>query len=359
MYIHIQPYLEHIHKRTNNTHIQSRKKPKKYMIKHEIEEGFFGVPFICVSKDSQRIALSCRNSIYINSVSTGEKQHTLCGHESAVLCLDFGKNDTLLVSGDKRGGIKVWDIHSGKEPVCTQTLSIHNKEVQDLQISPDGSKVVSASWDRTVKVWDIKSGQVLVDYGKHECTALLVFTYGGVNAASWSPDSQLIASGGYDNRIHVWHADSGRQLFDPLVQPHSIGCLVFGSRSPVIVSAATEQPIKVWDLGKKKKLFGLRTKSTAVLRHELVGHSHSVNCVALSPCERYIMSAGHDQTLRLWDAEHGFQIRRLKVPGDSMIRSVACAHGGHLFAGASGCVVIIAFDEKVRCIYVFCGVYCD
>lgn len=46
-------------------------------------------------------------------------------HECDVICLAWSKDSELLVSGDSKGGVKVWQVSTGK---CVRRFKVEKKE---------------------------------------------------------------------------------------------------------------------------------------------------------------------------------------------------------------------------------------
>lgn len=69
------------------------------------------------------------------------------------------------------------------------------QSVYQLCFSSDSRLLVSASADSTVKVWDLKKKKIHVDLPGH---ADEVF------AVDWSPDGQMVATGGKDRVLKIW-----------------------------------------------------------------------------------------------------------------------------------------------------------
>jgi WD40 repeat protein len=131
--------------------------------------------------------------------------------------------------------------------------------------SPDGSRIVSGGADETVRVWDAETGQELTELTGHA---------GTVNSVAYSPDG---AHGG------------GR-----------------------IVSGGSDGTVRVWDVSAALNT-GAETRQALT---RLTGHTGSVNSVAYSPDGSRIVSGGEDGTVRLWFGD----IEALLELADSLIQ---------------------------------------
>jgi WD40 repeat protein len=72
-----------------------------------------------------------------------------------------------------------------------------------------------------------------------------------------------------------------------------ITCVHCSSDSKFIVSGATDDAIKIWNL------------ETGELVRTLTDHTDGVNSICYSPDDKYIASSSHDGTIKIWDATTG------------------------------------------------------
>jgi len=96
--------------------------------------------------------------------------------------------------------IKVWAMPAGK---MLYKLSAHSAEINDIAISKNGRQLVSASWDNSIKLWDLDSGQLKEEFFAHR---------GGVRVVVFSPDEQHLASAGMDGTLKLWDLDQGKEI---------------------------------------------------------------------------------------------------------------------------------------------------
>src|SRR5438128_2641980 len=57
--------------------------------------------------------------------------------------------------------------------------------------------------DKVLRMWNVSTGAAAGEFAGHE---------DGIETAAWSPDGQLIATGGWDRTIRVWSTRTGAEL---------------------------------------------------------------------------------------------------------------------------------------------------
>jgi WD40 repeat protein len=112
---------------------------------------------------------------------------------------------------------------------------------------------------------------------------------GMINTVKFSPRPNVLASGGFDNRIIIWDLNTCSPL--NVLRGHGdfINCVEFSPSGDELASASFDGTIRLWDIwsGQLK----------AVLR----GHDGSVRTVAYHPSRAILASAGNDGAIRQWD----------------------------------------------------------
>lgn len=98
-----------------------------------------------------------------------------------------------------------------------------------------------------------------------------------------------------------------------------------------IVSASSDQTLRVWDA------------TTGKEEYTLIGHSEAVTSVAVSPDRKTIASGSANQIVRLWDTTTGRQTRLL-TGHSSAIKSVAFSFDGTKLASGSDDGTVLVWD---------------
>ncbi|KAF3760802.1 WD40 repeat-like protein [Cryphonectria parasitica EP155] len=264
-----------------------------------------------------------------------EQGQDLWAHQAGVNALALERFDgRILISGGSDATIKLWDLeqcgnphnaHTYK-PIATihrsdSTAKAHKFGITHLSIFPsDPGAFLSSSYDQTLKIWDtstvLMSGTWdmgskiythaispiaqhllvacgtahpavrLVDLRSNAAVQTLVppgqISGGGaVLSLAWSPRHEhVLASGTLDGAVRIWDVRRASALLGLLDQEDSLGIFSRGgggrphSHSP-------------WDRG---------------VRVSAKAHAGPVNGLTWTDDGAYIVSAGHDRRIRVWDA---------------------------------------------------------
>ncbi|MEX2142795.1 MAG: protein kinase [Pirellulales bacterium] len=252
--------------------------------------------------------------VKIWNVDTGELVRTLSGHTERVLSVVYNADGTRLLTASYDKTARLWDSATGE---CLRTLSGHTWWVWSAAFSPNEDAVVTAGQDRKCIIWPLDDKQGKEDGGAQ---GLRIFTGhdGPVYSAIFSPDGQYVVSGGYDQRLLVWSRDQAKPFaFEGLsegtkaappvfraLDGHSaaVRAIRFISEGPLrIVSASHDNTIKIWDYETGDPIQTLR------------GHAGWVRGCDVTPDGRLAVSASHDHQARLWSLEGYEEVRVLNA----------------------------------------------
>jgi len=218
------------------------------------------------------------------------------GLTTLVTSVACSPNGRLLAFADFQGNVTVRDLATGRQQFTLSRLNLRVPIIgpwRSLLFSPDGQRLAAAgpNWSRgggIVKFWDASTGWERSTINGHNSQP----NTEGILAMAYGPDSRRLATGGGDNLVQVWDADSHRGL------------------------------------------------------HTLRGHAGEVTTVAFSPDGRRLASGSRDGTVRLWDPATGQEVLTLRgFPGP--VASVAFSPDGTRLAVASGKEIRIMNGSQV------------
>ncbi len=114
--------------------------------------GYDVIPTVLFSPTGTQFAYGDYTShVRILDAKTFQQQLSL-GTDGYALSASFSPDGKLLVCGNGRGTIQVWDTTNGN---LVNTLVGHGDIVKSVAFSPDGKAIASASSDGTVRIWGI------------------------------------------------------------------------------------------------------------------------------------------------------------------------------------------------------------
>ena len=130
-----------------------------------------------------------------------------------------------------------WDIKvlAGEELICEFTG--HQKNILDIDFSPDGSRIASASMDSTVRIWDLESDKVVV----------LESHSNPVNRVAWHPDGTRLASACSDGTVRIWETSTWQETMLRNGSGASVTSLAWSPDGFRLATGDQAGEIIVWD----------------------------------------------------------------------------------------------------------------
>ena len=211
--------------------------------------------------------------------------------------------------------------------------------VYGVSFSPDGTTLASAHGDRTVRMWDVETREL-----KHTLGGSLV--HGSIerrghryaaHSVAFSPDGNILASGGRGGRVLLWDTNRGRLKQFMLRHAGTVWSLAFSPDGNTLAAATEGGYVYIYDVS------NLRSVER---KYRLRAHSERAWSVAFSPDGEFLASSGGDALVRLWDHETGRIIRTLRGHEEQVL-SVAFGAGDTLASGSADGTVRL-WDVETR-----------
>ncbi|TPX58508.1 hypothetical protein PhCBS80983_g03101 [Powellomyces hirtus] len=183
------------------------------------------------------------------------------GHEFSVTGIHWFPTDTgLFTTGSMDGSIKVWDTNV-MESACVFDIEQHVYDHDISKIAQTHNLIAAGTEDQNVRLCDMRTGAFTHSLRGHRAAVL---------AVKWSPkDEFIVASGSADHTVRLWDVRKANACITTLDQ----------------YQTADSQP----------------RRSSADM-HTATAHSRAVNGLAFSSDGLNLVTTGHDECVRLWDA---------------------------------------------------------
>lgn len=254
--------------------------------------------------------------------------------------LDIPANRLLVVSllsGGSDATIKLWDLEQCGNPNYAHTykpigtikrsedgVAAHKFGITQLSFFPvDPDAFLSSSYDQTLKLWATEGAQLSGNWN----LGSKMYTH----AVSPVADHLLVACGLAHPAVRLVDLRSNAAV-KTLVAPGQIsggGAVLALAWSPrhehILASGTLDGAVRIWDIRRASSLLGLLDQEDSLgifgrglnagphgsnpfdrgYRISAKAHSGPVNSLTWSDDGSYIVSAGHDRRIRVWDAATG------------------------------------------------------
>lgn len=262
------------------------------------------VESVALSADGQTLATGSRDGVARTwNVVSGEllAEHRLSGsnaYVSAVAISPTNPNRVAIGSNDAGGWLRVWNPQSGE----AQSLAGHKDAVASVVFSRDGQRLLTASLDNTAAIWDAASGKALTIFRGHDWHVL---------SAAFSPDEKTIVTASRDGTVRLWNVADGEQWTsksgEKLAFTGHRGAAHGAAFSPdgrQVASCGYDKRVLLWNPAEmiafdfQKLLAGNDPPTQRFL--EVGDHRAAVRAVAFSFDGRHLLSASHDNSVKIW-----------------------------------------------------------
>jgi len=246
------------------------------------------------------------------------------------------------------GAAKIWDAVSGK---LIATLS--GGMFVSARFSPDGSRVLARfgrSNEAKVEIWDINGKLLATLAGFNDLSSEALF----------SPDGKLIATLSSTRVIKLWDASAGQELAalsvqsDPSFRPDRLAFTPDGKRLALIGSSGW---LGMLDIDKREMVYSLKGKAGSVIQVNppvkliFTLRGYNANLATFSPDGKLIVTASNrsysDSYILVWDAENGKQLAYFYAAQDS-IHSMQFSHDGRFLVTAGNDLTVRLWDMSLE-----------
>lgn len=264
------------------------------------------------------------------------KRNTFTGHKDCVYTIAPHKDNSKFFSGAGDGMVALWDLDEEDKGVLvaklnTSVYALHYKNESDTLIIGQNYQGIHLVHVETKKetgslqltksaIFDIQSydnvlfiatgdGEVVV-VNLPELSILKRIKQGTKSARSIAvnPKNAEFAVGYSDNSIRIFNLKTFNLEQTIPAHSNSVFSVTYSPDYRFLLSAGRDAHLKVWDVHNKYHLV-----------KDIVAHMYAINHIVFNENGKYFSTCSMDKSIKIWDAE---QFRLLKVIDKSR-------HAGH------------------------------
>lgn len=252
-----------------------------------------------------------------------KQRHYFMQTGSRVISTSFHAKSSLLIVGFSNGVFGLWEMPSF---TSVHTLSVSQERITSVAVNTSGEWLAfGASKLGQLLVWEWQSESYVLKQQGH---------FYDMNTLSFSPDGQVIATGGDDGKVKLWNATSGFCFVTFSEHSSSITAIEFAKQGQILFSASLDGTVRAFDLVRYRNFRTFTTPSpcqfnslavdpsgeivcaggsgdtfdifmwstqTGKLVDTMSGHEAPVSALVFSPLGDRLVSASWDHTMRSWD----------------------------------------------------------
>jgi WD40 repeat protein/transcriptional regulator with XRE-family HTH domain len=271
------------------------------------------------------LAFSREKHAFKPSYLGGNEINLLCHFGWKLSSFDFSH---LMIRQAYLQGMELQDVNFTNsnlaDSVFTETFAL----ILTVAFSPDDKLLAIGTTE----------GEIIVRQADHECRTIcgMLGHTGWVQSVVFSPNGKIIASGGNDQTVRLWNAETGQEI--DILNGHMdrVRFVVFSPNGQLIASGSDDRTIRVWDINSGRCL------------NTLTGHPGQIRSIAFSP-DGYFVAGGSNEEIWLWDVETGHHLKTLHEQ-DGWVRTVAFHPAGGILAANAGNAIKLWDQNSGECL---------
>jgi WD40 repeat protein len=278
----------------------------------------------------------------IVNIASGDFEKRFPAQETAVTSLSYSPDGSALLVGYVNGRIEAWSSlpfvsESNATEVPLRVFQQHSNGINVLEFSPDGLSFLSASVDGTIGIWHYESGQLIRRLVEHTDS---------VTGGAWLSNSSIFSASNDRNMI-IWDLSNGSPV--QIMTGHGSLPTALGVTPDFrrAISGDSFGNIILWDV------------AADTLTHRMATTDTPIRVVAHHPTLNQAVAATSTGDLIFWDLETRQPISTIVEVHDSAMSNVAYTPDGNFLVTAGGDCVLRIWDTKTFAFVRVLGAGCN
>lgn len=233
------------------------------------------------------------NYIEILHIDTGKSVYSFEIQPELIKQLEIDKSGRYILIGGQK--FQIWDMAQKRE------VKMPDKSPLALidMVYDDGEDRIIASYDdSSIKIWDAVKGNL---------QKTLEPTSSNVSALDYNSDKSILAAGTEKGEIILWSKHLWWKKYQIKGHDHKITSIKISPRHNLLISASSDEFIKLWHLDSGKLIKKLWAHEYVVKDDKKEGRfaETGVLSMELQPQEEFLVSGGYDGKVKIWRLPDG------------------------------------------------------
>ncbi len=237
--------------------------------------------------DGSKAITSCDDGgVRLWNTNTGKLVRLFEKHTKEVNYAAFSPDDSKIASASNDTSVILWDSNDETNPL--KVVDNHNDVIRSVNFNPNGTEIISVDKSGVCKIFDVETGNELHSFSP-DGTKPLWF-------ADYHPLGNYYLTGGNGGSVKVWEVTTNNFVKEFKIAGWVSQFAINSDGSRLLIVDILSKEITVWDFNTNTKLFTLKHNSQS--NRPL--NSGSFNNFGGN---EYILTSGDDYTAIMWNSD--------------------------------------------------------
>lgn len=204
--------------------------------------GIRDVTSLQFSPDDKFLAIGGYKAVEVWTLPERTFYKRIEGYGEYITQLSFSPDGRFLAAGSRGGihSIRIWEVGSGRVAKTLEWDWKYADEAKGMAFSHDGLKLASVAMDSIIRIWDVKTGGVEKSLNRERAEIPV--------SLSFSPDGQALAAGTAGGEAILWRLADSAVIQRINAHRGSIPSIKFSNDGRNLITAGMDQTARLWDV---------------------------------------------------------------------------------------------------------------